>query len=176
MQTIAIDARLGKILITKGLVTTQAQSVRHVGLYTLAYSDLVDTIASMDRLIYLLVEARFRDYLFVPHERITTALNTTLRLQLNHSRVLVHYRRTNQGVIHVRWSRGHDRVIPYGIIDNNNVINENGISLTEFVLHRSIVLDTRVCIDRCSRYQQRTAQHSIEIMFHILEKSQITNR
>ena len=152
MQTITVYTRLRKCLITKCHGTSQTQSVRYVRLHTFAHPNLVDTVTFVNRLVHFLVHAGLADDDTMPIERRST-LDTTLRFQLQESGKLVNDRRTYQRILHIRWSGGHNGVVPYGIIDYAYLVNVYGISHTEFVLHRSIVMDTRVYIHYCCRYQ-----------------------
>ena len=157
MQAVTVDTRLRKCLITKRLGTSQTQRVRHVCLHAFTYTNLVDTVALVYRLVDLLVHAGFADLYAMPRKRFASSLDTAFRLNLQKGRELVHYRRAYQRVVRVRGSRGHNGVIPYRVIDYAYLVNEYGIAHTEFVLHRSIVMDTRVCIHYCCSYQQHAA-------------------
>ena len=178
MQTVAVDAGLRKRLITKRLTATQTQGVRHMCLYTFPHRDTVDTVAlrRRTRLVHLLVETRFRDGYLMPHKRITTALDTTLFINLQVCGMLRHDMRVDDRIPFLRIDTGRNKrgVVPDRIAYCDHIVNHDRITDTEMLMIRPALTDGRVYIHRCCRYQQHTAQQSIEIMFHILNlKSQI---
>ena len=166
MHRVAIDASFCNRLITERDTAPFTQGLRQLRLYAFTNNQPVDTVAmSLNCLIHLLVRSRFADRQVVPYKTCTALQRPLLKIQKR--RIHIHYVAVNA----VQTRIGHQyRVVQDRIRINNGLprIHRDRVTLTDLVVPRLNDAILGMTTHYCCGYDQRAAEKSIEMFFHIL--------